>query len=129
MIEGWLNDDNNLLQEVLRLPEEDAGIVLSDEIMSISDVIEDSEEMGCAIAETNACGFEIYETSVTAIGVDEDRLLITFEFFAEGEQIDDKPFCGTKLRGGGVAALDAEGELELEEIGASRVDDMYDEEF
>lgn len=116
------------MQEILLLDEESSKTRLAEEIDSVSHVIEESEEMGCAIASTNACGFEVGNIDVDRIIVDEEYLSISFSYSASGEQMDDKPYCGTEIAGSGVAFLDKEGEIEFDDICAGRVEEPDDYE-
>lgn len=122
MIEEWLTEEEILLQEVLRLSVEDAEIRLSEEIETLSYDIENSEGMSYAIADTNAEGFTVGDISVTDITAEKEGLLVTFEFYAEGEQMEEKMYVGTTIEGSGTVLLGKDGKVRLEDVTANVAD-------
>jgi hypothetical protein len=91
---------------------------------SIWEIVE-SEAFSCAIADTNACGFDIDEYSIDSYDIENNEVSVEISFSATGEQLEDKMFCGNRISGHATLIIHEDESIEYQGISAA-VDDHSD---
>jgi hypothetical protein len=74
----------------------------------------DTEIVAGEIASSNATGWDLDECEVLSVSFGPTEARAKIAFVLSGEQDDDKPFSGTKIKGEAVAIFDAPGEVMFE---------------
>jgi len=92
---------------------------------SISDLVND-DPVSSEIASSNATGWGLDTFEITDVKFDKGRCKAHVAFSFSGDQDDDKPWCGTEIRGECVALIDENGDVELSNVSAE-LDRGYDE--
>ena len=94
----------------------------------IKSEIIDSEEFGSVIGDTNASGWTIEQFEIFSVEPIYDGSVVGFKvkinWYASGQQEEDRMFCGNKAKGKATLVFELNGECEVAEISGS-VDDDY----
>jgi hypothetical protein len=101
-------------------------VQLRDELESIIepalDDLMNDEGIAGEIASTSATGFALDEHDLDLNGfvIQNNTARVPVSFAFEGEQDDEKPWSGTRIKGTCIAVIDADGDITFEEIKAER---------
>ena len=79
-------------------------------------------EVCSAIAETNAAGWGVDDYEVEDIDVADDACRVKINWSAQGKQLEEKPFCGSEVKGQAEVVIDDRGEVTYGEVTAKVVD-------
>jgi hypothetical protein len=110
---------NNEAVRLACLPEAEFKSDAHDILTERSAEIEGSEEFGAAIGSTNCCGFEIEEFDIGERKIEGDDLRFEASFTATGEQLDDRPYSGNRIKGTVDVFVGVDGTIRLGEISAA----------
>ncbi|WP_437947081.1 toll/interleukin-1 receptor domain-containing protein [Sorangium sp. So ce296] len=113
--------DLNYIEQLCDMSDEQVVDTVYDEISDKSYGLIDSESFCDAMADTNATDWEIDEIVIDDVNieVERERCVVHFRFFASGQQLDEKMYCGTRICGSADAIVSADGDVEYENVDAS----------
>jgi len=113
--------------EFLRsLDPKDRDSAIDEKIADSSNDIIDDETFASEMATTNACGWHVDDYSVKSVDVEADPIEVHLSYHATGDQLDDKMYCGTEIRGEAVALIDRDGSVEFTSVSAVKDDEQDD---
>jgi len=118
----------DFVEHLRSLNKKDLEFEIDDKIASSVDYIVEDETFASEMATTNACGWRVDDYTVRKIYIESDPIEVHLLYHATGDQIDEKMYCGTEIRGEAIALIDHDGAVEFTSVSAGKDDEADDVE-
>lgn len=119
-------EPEDFIEYLRSLDKKDRNSAIDEKIADSSDDIVDEEAFASEMATTNACGWSVDDYHVESIDIEADPIEVRLSYHATGNQLEDKMYYGTVIRGEAVALIDRDGLVEFTQVSAAKDDERDD---
>ncbi len=109
--------DTNFVESIRQM-EEKINNEIDDVISNNKHELIESDEVNQVVVATNTYGWTVDDCPIIDYEIIDDKIAVNISFHCSGDQDNNKPFSGNKIRGTATAIIDNNRNVNFEDITA-----------